>query len=87
MLEIRILWNTISGPVVEWADSACCCNCYRVPDRPNFLHSLTSIVDVPGVVCTTTCKSVQVKEKILELREILRIIFSILQYQLLLGIS
>lgn len=48
--------------------------------RPNFLHSLISVVDVPATVCTTTCKSVQVREKVLRLRKVLRIIFLILQY-------
>lgn len=86
ILEIRILWNTISCPEVEWADSAGCHNCYSVPGVISYA-SLTAVVDVPGVVCTTTCKSVQVRENVLELREILRIIFSVLQYHLVLGIS
>lgn len=54
ILEIRTLWNTISFLEVEWEDSACCCRCCRVPGLISC--SLTSVVDVPGTMCTITCK-------------------------------
>lgn len=67
LLRNRSFVKYVSCQEVEWTDSANCDNYYNTRSLISYT-SLTSTVDVAGFMCTTKCKSVQVRERVLEVR-------------------
>lgn len=68
LLRNKSFVKYVSCQEVEWTDPANCDNYYNIQSLISYT-SLTSTVDVAGFMYTTKCKSVQVRECVLEVRQ------------------